>query len=191
MGTHCWGSETSPAPRPLFPWEAGSCGVCFRPGHTTRQMVALRGVWWVGGVGLLFEMWIVDASIIRRPCPWVLVGGFCICARQPWPCWSGSLRFAWVVLAGGSGWWLWCEFLLWRVVRRRRVALSWSLVDGVGVVWCWWRQAVKGTWWMPWHREPMKDVGACDKPWGVGNRAVIRGCPNGETQLESCPVTCA
>ena len=51
------------------------------------------------------------------------------------------------------------------------------------------RQAMKGTWWMPWHQEPMKDVGACDKPWGVGNRAVIRGCPNGETQLESCPVT--
>lgn len=62
----------------------------------------------------------------------------------------------------------------------------------VGVVCCWvfvW-QAVKGAWWMPWHQEPMKDVGACDKPWGVGNRAVIRGCPNGETQLELCPVTC-
>ncbi len=55
---------------------------------------------------------------------------------------------------------------------------------------CVW-QAFKGTWWMPWHQEPMKDVGACDKPWGVGNRAVIRGCPNGETRLESCPVTCA
>jgi hypothetical protein len=51
------------------------------------------------------------------------------------------------------------------------------------------RQATKGTWWMPWHQEPMKDVGACDKPRGVGNRAVIRGFPNGETQLESCPVT--
>ncbi len=52
-----------------------------------------------------------------------------------------------------------------------------------------WRQATKSTWWMPWHREPMKDVGACDKPRGVGNRAVIRGCPNGETQLEESPVT--
>jgi hypothetical protein len=52
------------------------------------------------------------------------------------------------------------------------------------------RQATKGTWWMPWHQEPMKDVGACDKPREVGNRAVIRGFPNGETQLESCPVTC-
>jgi len=42
---------------------------------------------------------------------------------------------------------------------------------------------------MPWHQEPMKDVGACDKPRGAGNRAVIRGFPNGETRLETCPVT--
>jgi hypothetical protein len=50
-------------------------------------------------------------------------------------------------------------------------------------------QVYKGTRWMSWHQEPMKDVGACDKPRGVGNRTVIRGCPNGETRLESCPVT--
>jgi hypothetical protein len=30
----------------------------------------------------------------------------------------------------------------------------------------------------------MKDVGACDKPRGAGKHAMIRGCPNGETQ---CP----
>ncbi len=35
---------------------------------------------------------------------------------------------------------------------------------------------------MPWHQEPMKDVGSCDKPRGVANRAEIRGFPNGETQ---------
>ena len=50
-------------------------------------------------------------------------------------------------------------------------------------------QVFKGARWMPWHQEPMKDVGACDKPRGAGNRAVIRGCPNGETRLEMCPVT--
>lgn len=43
-----------------------------------------------------------------------------------------------------------------------------GVVVGVGllcvlVVCC--GQVVKGTWWMPWHREPMKDVGACDMPW--------------------------
>jgi len=43
---------------------------------------------------------------------------------------------------------------------------------------------------MPWHREPMKDVGACDMPRGVGNRALIRGFPNGVTQHELCRVTC-
>ena len=50
-------------------------------------------------------------------------------------------------------------------------------------------QVIKGARWMPWHQEPMKDVGGCDKPRGAANRAVIRGCPNGETRLELCPVT--
>src|SRR5882757_6396030 len=43
------------------------------------------------------------------------------------------------------------------------------------------RQVDKGARWMPWHQEPMKDVGACDKPRGAGNQAVIRGFPNRET----------
>ena len=38
---------------------------------------------------------------------------------------------------------------------------------------------------MPWHQEPMKDVGICDKPGGVDNRTVIPGCPNGETPSET------
>ncbi len=42
-------------------------------------------------------------------------------------------------------------------------------------------QVFKGTRWMPWHQEPKKDVGICDKPGGVDNRTVIPGCPNGET----------
>jgi hypothetical protein len=52
-------------------------------------------------------------------------------------------------------------------------------------------QANKGARWMPWHQEPKKDVGGCDKPRGAVNRAVIRGFPNGETRQESCPVTLA
>ena len=44
-------------------------------------------------------------------------------------------------------------------------------------------QVIKGARWMPWHQEPMKDVGGCEKPRGAANRAVIRGCPNGETRL--------
>ena len=50
-------------------------------------------------------------------------------------------------------------------------------------------QVFKGTWWMPWHQEPKKDVGICDKPRGVDNQTVIRGFPNGETRLEASPVT--
>ncbi len=45
----------------------------------------------------------------------------------------------------------------------------------------WGCEVFKGVRWMPWHREPMKDVGICDKPGGVDNRTVIPGCPNGET----------
>src|SRR6201999_4111343 len=42
-------------------------------------------------------------------------------------------------------------------------------------------QVTKGTRWMPWHQEPKKDVGACDKPRLVGNQTLTRGFPNGET----------
>ena len=35
---------------------------------------------------------------------------------------------------------------------------------------------------MPWHQEPMKDVGGRDRPGGAVNRAVIPGCPNGVTR---------
>ena len=43
---------------------------------------------------------------------------------------------------------------------------------------------IKRTWRMPWHQKPMKDVVGCDKPRGAVKRALIRGFPNGETQLE-------
>ena len=42
-------------------------------------------------------------------------------------------------------------------------------------------QATKGTWWMPWCQEAMKDVVSCDKPRGAAKQALIRGCLNGET----------
>ena len=50
-------------------------------------------------------------------------------------------------------------------------------------------QALKGAWWMSWHREATKDVVACDKLREAGKRALIRRCPNEETQLGSHPVT--
>jgi hypothetical protein len=42
-------------------------------------------------------------------------------------------------------------------------------------------QEIKGTRWMPWRQEPMKDVGGCDKPGGDADQSLIPGCPNGET----------
>ena len=30
-------------------------------------------------------------------------------------------------------------------------------------------QATKGSWWIPWHTEAMKDVVTCDKSRGAGN----------------------
>ena len=35
----------------------------------------------------------------------------------------------------------------------------------------------------------MKDAAGCEKPRLAVKQALIRGCPNGETRLESCPVT--
>ena len=43
-------------------------------------------------------------------------------------------------------------------------------------------QATKGVGWMPWHREAMKDVVACDKLREAGKQASIRRFPNEETQ---------
>ena len=42
-------------------------------------------------------------------------------------------------------------------------------------------QENKGTRWMPWRQEPMKDVGGCDKPGGDADQSLIPGFPNGET----------
>ena len=36
---------------------------------------------------------------------------------------------------------------------------------------------------MPWQSEAMKDVVVCEKLRGVDKHALIRRCPNGETQL--------
>ena len=43
-------------------------------------------------------------------------------------------------------------------------------------------QATKGVWWMPWHREAMKDVVACDMLREAGKQALIRRFLNAETQ---------
>ena len=86
-----------------------------------------------------------------------------------------------------------CLFLLWcrggcgwrrRVVGFRPYVENYTVDASIFV-----NQVFKGARWMPWHQEPKKDVGICDKPRGVDNQTVIRGFPNGETRLEASPVT--
>lgn len=50
-------------------------------------------------------------------------------------------------------------------------------------------QATKSQRWMPWRQEPMKDVNDCEKLRGAVYWALIRRCPNGETQHSSWSVT--
>ena len=65
--------------------------------------------------------------------------------------------------------------------RARPVAGVWACFLLCVVLW--------GIRWMPWHQELMKDVAACDMPRGVGERALIRGCPNGGTRPGLCWAT--
>lgn len=46
-------------------------------------------------------------------------------------------------------------------------------------------QITKGVWWMPWHREAMKDVVACDMLREAGKQALIRRFLNEETLLHN------
>ena len=114
----------------------------------------------------------------------------------------------------GGLWWLWwvvcdlysgCEhlcclrapplFLFWFVLRLSVRGVGGRVARGAAVLW-WWSWAcfllcvvLWGIRWMPWHQELMKDVAACDMPRGVGERALIRGCPNGGTRPGLCWAT--
>src|SRR6478609_3196058 len=100
-----------------------------------------------------------------------------------------------------------CRARCWVLRERPSVVVSWMPascralpcgVSGLGV-WSLFEnctvdasicgQVFKGARWMPWHQEPMKDVGGRDRPRGAVNRALIRGCPNGETRQSSWAVT--
>ena len=66
---------------------------------------------------------------------------------------------------------------------------GWSLLENCTVDASICGQVFKGARWMPWHQEPMKDVVDRERPRGAVNRALIRGCPNGETRQSSWAVT--
>jgi len=48
-------------------------------------------------------------------------------------------------------------------------------------------QALKGVWWMSWHREATKDVVACDMLREAGKQALIRRFLNAETRRSKPP----
>ena len=97
----------------------------------------------------------------------VVASIFVVCARPPFLCLSCACAWGVWGACGPRGrplwWWSWACFLL------------------CVVLW--------GIRWMPWHQELMKDVAACDMPRGVGERALIRGCPNGGTRPGLCWAT--
>ncbi len=75
------------------------------------------------------------------------------------------------------------------LVRKGGVMGGWSLLENCTVDASICGQVFKGARWMPWHQEPMKDVGGHDSPRGAVNQALIRGFPNGETRQSSWAVT--
>jgi hypothetical protein len=117
---------------------------------------------WSGGAASTASVWNVGwAGLCRVRC-WVLR------VRECLRVWAGLVVGApWGCLVAGDG----------SLFENCRVDAS---ICG---------QVVKGARWMPWHQEPMKDVGGRDRPRGAVNRAVIRGCPNGGTRQSSWAVT--
>ena len=96
-----------------------------------------------------------------------------------------------LAVVGCGRWWLWlvvvvCVVWLAAVGSLVGCVVVWWVVcflySGCEHLFClWFCLVVVGIWWMFWYQELMKDVVACDMPRGVGERAVIRGCPNGGT----------
>ena len=106
-----------------------------------------------------------------------------------WGCWARC----WVSEGTATCWW-WLGPLVPAPVYSDRcwfgVVGGWSLFENCTVDASICGQVVKGARWMPWYQEPMKDVGGRDRPRGVVNRALIRGCPNGVTRQSLWAVTC-
>src|SRR5690606_36469630 len=66
---------------------------------------------------------------------------------------------------------------------------GWSLFENCTVDASICGEVFKGARWMPWHQEPMKDVGGHDRPRGVVNQALIRCCSNWEIRHASLAVS--
>ena len=204
MVARCWGARG-------FRWRCAGgarprCGVGHggfaAVGGRARCRVHVQHPWPPLGAARLLPWW------GSRPLPWwwgvvvlVLVGGGCVGfgpSAGSSPCWGGLWWLWWVVCDLYSG----CEHLcclraspLSCFVLRVCVGRGGACGPRGRPLW-WWSWAcfllcvvLWGIRWMPWHQELMKDVAACDMPRGVGERALIRGCPNGGTRPGLCWAT--
>jgi hypothetical protein len=184
-------ASTSTAPVPGVSWFS-SCGGC-------------RGAWgWgvEGGCGV--RLVAVNSNTLlgpegTNPCP--VLGGLPVGSVSRSGVFS-RLGVLWWGVWGCSGW--------GRLRLVTKLLFPWVPCCGVGGGGGLWRggvggcllriaqwmrasnlcgQVAEGERWMPWHQEPMKDVGGRDRPGGVAIRAVIPGCPNGGTRHQLCGVT--
>ena len=150
----------------LLPW----CGGLWPPLWGGRPSSCFGGVCWVRPFRrVLVVCWGCGGCGGLFVICIVVASIFVVCARPP-------LLFCFVlrVCVGRVG---------GRVARGAAVLWWWSWACFLLCVVLW------GIRWMPWHQELMKDVAACDMPRGVGERALIRGCPNGGTRPGLCWAT--
>ena len=188
----CWWGASS-----LWGWAWGLC-CCGRTGALSGSRPTPVAPPW--GAARLLPCWGVAAPP---------VGGAAASCFGVGVCWVRPFRRV-LPLLGGL-WWLWwvvcdlysgCEHLcclraspLLVFVLRVCVGRGGACGPRGRPLW-WWSWAcfllcvvLWGIRWMPWHQELMKDVAACDMPRGVGERALIRGCPNGGTRPGLCWAT--
>lgn len=124
-------------------------------------VVGVVGVGAFWGWAFLMDTLSGSRSIpVGRDAPSSLLLLFC------WGCGGG----VWLAVGSACVWGWWCGGLF--VICIVVVSILFVL---------WFCLVLLGIRWMPWHQELMKDVAACDMPRGVGERVLIRGCPNGGT----------
>lgn len=138
------------------------CGVCFLCSHVFTEGFS----WWVWVRGCFLvenrgaSSMEADTLSGSRSTPFERFGSH-----------VAASFFVALFLWGVWGWWC-----VWWVVCD-----LYSGCEHLYFLVVWFCLVLLGIRWMPWHQELMKDVAACDMPRGVGERALIRGCPNGGT----------
>ena len=138
-------------------WQLICGALVIRPDRCSTQLVRSLGTGRVAAVTAWSSTLLGPEGTGRPAWGWVVVSSRAV-----------PISYRPVIDRGLAGW---CGAGVWSFVENCTVDASINCS----------RQVNKGTRWMPWHQEPKKDVGACDKPREVGNQTLIRGFPNRET----------